>query len=137
MRFAKMIRASTRYVKKRSYKNFDEEAFLQKIRDTSWWDVYQSTDTNDAVHLFTSKVTAILDQMAPIKTFQTNSNFCPWLTEQTKLLIKERNQAQEKLSENKNNENSEKFKKLRNKVNKNWTAVTITLANFGRTSWAG
>ena len=54
--------------------------------------------------------------MAPIKTFQTTSKYCPWLTEQTKSLIQERNRAQELLSENKTNENLEKFKSLRNKV---------------------
>ena len=59
--------------KKRSYKNLDEAKFLKEIRDLSWWDVYQSSDANEAVQLFTSKVTSILDKMAPVKTFQTTS----------------------------------------------------------------
>ena len=84
MRFAKMIRTSTRYVKKRSYKHFDEACFLQSVRNTSWWDVYQADDTNEAVQIFTNKINFILDKMAPIKTFQTTSKFCPWLSEETK-----------------------------------------------------
>ena len=56
--------------------------------------------------------------MAPIKTFQTTSKYCPWLTEEAKVMIKERNKAQEHLSENKNDQNFEKFKSLRNKVTK-------------------
>ena len=56
--------------------------------------------------------------MAPIKTFQTTSKFCPWLTEETKMMIVRRNQAQEELSENKNDVNLAKFKELRNKVTK-------------------
>ena len=99
VRFAKMIKSSTRYVKKRSFKDFSESIFLQQIRNTSWWEVYQATDPNQAVQLFTDKVNFILDQMAPIKTFQTTSKYCPWLTEATKLMIVERNKAQEKLSE--------------------------------------
>jgi hypothetical protein len=110
VRYAKMIKSSTRYVKKKSYKIFDESVFLEQIRNTSWWDVYQATDTNEAVHVFTNKINFILDQMAPIKTFQTTSKYCPWLTEETKLLIKKRNTAQ--------NENFEVFKKLRNNVTK-------------------
>ena len=119
VRFAKMVKSSTRYVKKRSYKFFDEVKFLEKIRNTSWWDLYQTTDVNVAVELFTSKVNCILDKMAPIKTFQTNSKYCPWLTLETKEIIRERNKAQKTLSENKNDENFAKFKNLRNKVTKN------------------
>ena len=118
VRFSKMIKSSTRYVTKRSFKNFDESIFLQQIRNTSWWDIYQSTDANEAVDIFTNKVNIILDKMAPVKTFQTSSKYCPWLTEQTKTKIRERNQAQEILSENKNQENYDKFKKLRNEVTK-------------------
>ena len=78
-----------------------------------------TNDVNEAVSLLTNKVTTILHKMAPIKTFQTTSKYCPWLTEGTKEMIKERNTAQELLSENKNVENFERFKALRNKVTKN------------------
>ena len=76
VRYAKMIRSSTRYVRKRSFKDFDETVFLQKIRDTSWWELYQSTDTDEAVQIFTTKVNSILDKMAPMKTFQTTTKYC-------------------------------------------------------------
>ena len=82
VRFAKMIRSSTRYVTKRSFTNFDESIFLQQICNTSWWDSYQSTEANEAVEMFTNKVNFILDKMAPVKSFQTSSKYCPWLTEQ-------------------------------------------------------
>ena len=116
VRFSKMIRNKTRYVKKRSYKTFDEEAFLKSVQQLSWWDLYQQTDVSQAVELFTSKINNILDRMAPVKTFQTSSKYCPWLTEDTKVLIGERNKAQEDLSENKNDDNFRKYKTLRNKV---------------------
>ena len=116
IRFAKLIRNSTRYIKKRSFKNFNEEIFLERIRSTSWWDLYQTSDVNLAVQLFTSKINCILDEMAPVRTYQTNSKYCPWLTDSTKELISERNRAQKYLSENKNDENLSKYKTLRNKV---------------------
>ena len=119
VRFAKMVRSSTRYVTKRSYRNFDEAVFLARIRNLSWWDVYQTTDASEAVQLFTSKVPSILDVMVPVKTFQTTTKYCPWLSEQTKDLIRKRNKAQELLSENKTNENFENYKTLRNKVTNN------------------
>ena len=118
VRYSKMIKNTTRYVKKRSYKTFDEQIFLERIKNTSWWDVYQTTDIDIAVNLFTSKITFILDQMAPVKTFQTTSKYCPWLSKETKEIITERNNSQKILSENKNVENFEIFKTLRNKVTK-------------------
>ena len=119
VRYSKMIRSSTRYIKKRSYKNFDEDEFLEKIRNLSWWDVYRTDDVDEAVHLLTTKLNSILDTMAPVKTFQTNTKYCPWLSENTKVLIQERNKAQEIASENKTDENLSRFKKLRNRVTNN------------------
>ena len=119
VRYSKMIRSSTRYIKKRSYKNFDEDEFLEKIRNLSWWDVYRTDDVDEAVHLLTTKLNSILDTMAPVKTFQTNTKYCPWLSEDTKVLIQERNKAQEIASENKTDENLSRFKKLRNRVTNN------------------
>ena len=118
VRYSKMMKSSTRYVKKRSYKNFDENKFIEKVRKLSWWDIYQSEDVDEAVDLLTTKLSAILNTMAPVRTFQTNSKYCPWLSEQTKLLILERNKAQELVSENRTDENIKKFKRLRNEVTK-------------------
>ena len=118
VRYAKLIRNQPRYVRKRSYKNFDETAFLQRIRETSWWDIYQASEIDHAVSLLTSKIGLVLDEMAPLKTFQTTSKYCPWLTKESKLLIERRNTAEHKLSENKTVENQGLFRKLRNRATK-------------------
>ena len=78
-----------------------------------------TTDVDEAVEELTNKINIVLDEMAPVKTFQTTSKYCPWMTEETKEFIKQRNKAQKILSENKNDENAKHFKKLRNKVTKN------------------
>ena len=106
--YAKMIKSSTRYVKTRIYKNVEEGTFLEKIRNTSWWDVYLTTDVNEAVQLFTTKVTTILDQMAPVKTFQ-----------EKKVIIKKGIRLKHFYLKIKLRTNLEKFRKLRNKVTKN------------------
>ena len=54
--------------------------------------------------------------MAPIKVFQSRSKYCPWLSEQTKYLLKLRNEAQQLYSREKTDYNYEKFKKLRNRA---------------------
>ena len=141
VRYSKIIRNRTKYVKKRSYKNFEEEKFLDRIKNTSWWEVYRTTDVDEAVDLLTNKINCILDEMAPVKTFQTTTKYCPWLTEETKKLIKQRNDAQKVLSEKKNDENLVNYKNLRNKVTKNkkinWRAAIMTLVNYGKIFWVG
>ena len=64
------------------------------------------------------KVNFILDRMAPVRTFQTTTKYCPWLSEETKQVMKERNEAQKVASEEKCNENFEKYRTLRNNVTK-------------------
>ena len=65
VRYNKLIKNRTRYVKKRSYKNFNEAVFLDKIRSTSWWDVYQTVDVNGAVELFPKKINRPLLNIVP------------------------------------------------------------------------
>ena len=39
-RFAKSVQTSVRYVRKRVFKNFDDDKFKQAIQQLSWWDLY-------------------------------------------------------------------------------------------------
>ena len=79
-----------RYVKKRNLKYFNKTEFRREIRKLSWWDIYTSTDVNVAVESLTSKINSVLDKMAPIKIFQNRQNYAPWLSKESKDLIKER-----------------------------------------------
>ena len=55
--------------------------------------------------------------MAPIKVIQVRQKYCPWLSQKTKDLISERNQAQKTASETRDSDDWKKFKHLRNTVN--------------------
>ena len=74
-RFSKVIRKNVRYVKKRSYKNFDPNRFLAEVEKIRWWDIYQCESVDAAAQLFSEKLTRILDQLAPIKTVQTRTRY--------------------------------------------------------------
>ena len=75
-----MYKLSQRITKKRSYKNFDPEAFRLEVRKISWWNIHSCNDVNLAVQLLSDKLTKILDEMAPIKVFQSGTNYAPWLS---------------------------------------------------------
>ena len=48
-RYSKSIVRKPRIIKKRCYKNFDPEKFIQELQNTRWWDIYACTDVNEAV----------------------------------------------------------------------------------------
>ena len=53
-------------------------------------------DVDQAVHLFTTKVNNILD------TFQVRKKYAPWLSDETKEVLEQRNNAQKKASTTRN-----------------------------------
>ena len=95
-RFTRSFKSSVRYVRKRSFKNFDPGKFKEAVKKISWFDLYMCDNPNEAAVLLEKKLTDILDSMAPIKTIQVRVKYAAWLSENTKKLIKEREAAQKK-----------------------------------------
>jgi hypothetical protein len=62
-RYSKVIRKNVRYVKKRSYKNFDSNIFLAEVDKLKCWDIYQCESVDTAVQLFSEKITRILTSL--------------------------------------------------------------------------
>ena len=60
-RYTKNIKESIRYVHKCSYKNFDEDLFLQRLKETSMFDIYICQDANQAAKLLSKKLNVLLD----------------------------------------------------------------------------
>ena len=116
IRMAKLIRSNRRYVKKRSYKYFDKNAFIEEIKHTSWWPVYSCEDASGAAQLFTQILGEVLDRHAPVKVFQTRTNFAPWLSEVTKNMMKERDQAQSMAVASQTRDDWDTYRSLRNAV---------------------
>ena len=115
-RFSKSLQRNIRYVRKRAFKNFVGEDFKKAVQDLSWWDVYSSLDPEQATIILTSKLTAILDQMAPIRTIQVRKRYAPWLSDTTKKMILERNEAQRLAGQTKDQDDYRKYKSLRNQT---------------------
>ena len=117
VRHTKKILSKPRMLKKRCFKNFKPEEFIEAVRKISWFDVYMTENVDTAVEMVTQKLTDILDIMAPVKVIQVRSNYAPWLSDTTKKKIKERNEAQKKASETKLTKDWDKYKKLKNSIN--------------------
>ena len=117
IRKCKSIRNSPQYIRKRSYKHFNKNLFKEAIQRLSWLDVYLMEDVNEAVQAFTNKILNVLDNMAPMKTFQVRHRHNPWVSQETLDMMKMRDQLQKEASESNCQYVWAMYKELRNKVN--------------------
>ena len=67
-----------------------------------------------SVHIFTGKLTEILDRMAPVKKFQVRTKYAAWVSDNTKEKIKLRDAAQLTAANTQKKEDWDKYKRLRN-----------------------
>ena len=65
-RYSKSFKQLPRYVRKRTFKNFDQEEFFQKLVENNVNDILKCSDPNSAVCLLNKKLTDILDKLAPV-----------------------------------------------------------------------
>ena len=116
-RYSRSVKTSSRYVRKRSYKNFNPAEFVQAVQQVSWWEVYLCDDVDTAVEILTKKLTFILDAMAPMRTIQVRTRYAPGLSTTTINLMKERDKQQQTASQSGDRDEWLKFKALRNQIN--------------------
>ena len=118
VRYAKVMKIGQKFVQKRSYKNFDKEKFQAEVAKIRWWPVYSCTDVDQAVSMFTSNITSILDRsdMAPVKMFQSRVHYASWLSDETKDIMKQRDEAMAQYNRTHLPEDWEVARGLRNKV---------------------
>ena len=89
-RLSKEPPTPSRTIRKRSYKNFSEEKFLEDLSKVNWSDVYFSQDVDSACSTLTRKLVYVLNVHAPWVQFQQRKFFSPWLTLETKELMRQR-----------------------------------------------
>ena len=95
-RYSKNPPIPPRIICKRSYKEFQSELFLKDVRETDWSDVYRCTDVDIAAACFTRKFRYLLNIHAPWVRVQQHKNFAPWLTNETKELMIQRDSWKER-----------------------------------------
>ena len=113
-RFTKSFRQNPRYIRKRIFKKFDKDKFIEKLEGSHLHEVLECDEVNTATTLLVNKISVILDEMAPVKTIQTRSNYVPWLTEETKTIQRDKIQAQKKAVHTDDIEDWRIFRSLRN-----------------------
>ena len=127
IRYSKAPPSPARTIRRRSYKDFIEEDFITDMAAVDWSEVYMATDLDTATEIFTRKFANVLNVHAPWILFQHRKHFSPWLTEDTKELMDQRDMWKRRAKDlailNPRSVSEEQkiawneFKKYRNQVN--------------------
>ena len=127
VRYSKEPRSPAKTIRKRSYKNFNEQEYLKDIASLDFLDVYCCLDVDEAAEVLTQKIVSVLNVHAPWVIFQQRRNFAPWVTENTLKLMKQRDKFKKEAKVMAMNEGSsvsssqcklwQDYKKTRNKIN--------------------
>ena len=106
-------------IRRRVYKHFSVKDFLTDILHSNINNgVCTHLNIEQASEAFRNKFCAILDYHAPVKTIQMRKKYCPYLTDKSKMDIKDRNALQEEASKTGDVELMEEFKKKAKEVKK-------------------
>ena len=125
---SKEAQVRSKTVRKRSYKNFVSDQFLNDLKQADWQEIYGCFDLDNAVDVFISKFRAVLNVHAPWKVFQIRKKHVPWISDETLNLIKCRDRWKKKAKclalETRGSFSSldeveawKKYKEIRNKIN--------------------
>ena len=100
----------------RSTKQYDMKAFQNCLLNTDCSQILLSNNVNDAWNNFRHLFLSVLDNVAPIKQIRLKQRSEPWIDNEILEAIEERDKAFKLYVKNKNVDNFNYFKSLRNKV---------------------
>lgn len=95
IKYSRQLRNEPKTIKKRNYKQFNPISFLTQISQTDFSKVTSCQNPDTAAALFSGIFGSILNQHAPLKVYQTRNNYVPWLSTETKEIMKSRDKAKE------------------------------------------
>ena len=82
-RYTKVPPAPSRTIRKRSYKEFRKEEFLQELGQVDWTEVYNCQDVDSAAATLSRKFVDVLNSYAPWIIYQERKNYKLWMKPRT------------------------------------------------------
>ena len=110
------VKRNPKYITSRSFKNFDNEAFLDDLGSLDWSKVIYGNDVDKAVAQFNQNVLEILDRHAPLTKKRLRESSPRWVTEELIEAISKRDYLKKIASRTKSDSDWRNFKKQRNYV---------------------
>ena len=118
IRFLWLHVTKKKQIKYRNWKKLDPECFSRLFHCSNVFEVYQCNDVNKAVWILTMKINAILDVLVPVQTITIGGRQTPWLTDDLRNELDERNRLHEAALQSKTDEDWSCFRQRKNEVRK-------------------
>ena len=105
-------------VTKRDFRNFNENLFVKEMENAPWGNVLavDENDIENKVTIFENIHRDIIDKHAPFRTFRVTRPASPWLNDDIRKLMDNRDKYKNKFNRDKKKETEEIYKTLRNNV---------------------
>ena len=105
-------------IKTRKMNKFEEGQFLTDVTSVFWESVVTQTDDIDIlVKNWSALFSMIIDKHAPIMQMRVSEKYCPWINQELKALMRNRDRMKMVALKRKSSIMMESYRQLRNKVN--------------------
>lgn len=98
--------------------NYSSDKLNQLVEQITWKNLLNSNDLNECVEQFLEKINEVLNILCPMKITQVRKKYIPWLSDETKLLMEERDKLRSKAAKSKSSIDFNSYKIIRNKCNR-------------------
>ena len=119
-KFSREVRTCTKTTRKRVYKNFDCERFVEDIREAKQMgkfdQIHATEDIEEAGDTFTEAFCEVLNKHAPLKVIQNRNGYQPYISSVLKDKMDKRDAFKEEAAETGDNTIYRKYQDLRNEV---------------------
>lgn len=112
----KVPRFRQKFVTVRNFKYFNYNEFLNDLLGLTWHDFYRAETIDEKVDFFEERIQFIFNLHAPFRTYRVSKPRAPWLTDDLRLMMRERDGAFRKFKISNSDEDWLKYKRLRNNV---------------------
>ena len=121
-KFSREVRTCTKTTRKRVYKNFNCDSFVEDIRAAKemgkFNPILENDDIEAAGDTFTKVFSEILDKHAPLKVIQNRKNYQPYLSNEIKEIMSKRDNLKEDAAVTGNANTYREYQNLRNEITK-------------------
>jgi len=111
------IQRETKIIEARSYRQFDENAFVTDLTDMCWDSVVLANSPDEGWDRFLELFLSVCDKHAPVKKIKISNQQPAWITDEYLDLRGQSQKAREKAEKSKSSDDWREAKLLRNKVN--------------------
>lgn len=109
-----ILHKEPKFVTYRCFRNFNIHNLLDDLYDLPWHYIITETDLDKKIELFNEFILTVFNKYAPIVQRRVTKQPAPWLTDNLKILQKERNKALQKFKKTRSEADFNNYKELRN-----------------------